>query len=49
MSMSKRKPGQRCPLEDDWRKWDEAKRADRLFMSCPACGKYGSHVGQVRR
>jgi hypothetical protein len=34
----------RCPLKNDWKEWSIAKRGDRLFMSCPGCGKYGSHV-----
>jgi hypothetical protein len=38
--------GAPCALQDDWRSWDADKRADRQFMSCPGCGKYGSHVGE---
>jgi hypothetical protein len=37
----------RCPLRNDWKAWDRAKRADRLFMVCPACKVYGSHVDGI--
>ena len=36
----------KCPLSRDWLAWSPEKQADRLFMICPACGQYGSHVGQ---
>jgi hypothetical protein len=36
----------KCPLKDEWRKWDKDKQSDRLFMICPACKKSGSHVGE---
>ena len=36
-----------CRLAGDWRGWDAQKRADRLYMACPACGQQGSHVGQA--
>lgn len=37
----------RCPLREDWRTWGADKRSDRLFMSCPGCGVYGSHVADL--
>lgn len=36
-----------CELRDDWRSWSQAKREDGLFMSCPRCGVYGSHIGEA--
>lgn len=36
----------KCPLRNDWKNWSEDKRKDRLFMICPSCKKYGSHVGE---
>lgn len=39
----------KCPLKDEWRAWPADKRQDRLFMNCPACGAYGSHVQEVKR
>ena len=38
-----------CRLSQDWLAWSPEKQADRLFMICPACGQYGSHVGQPSR
>jgi hypothetical protein len=37
-----------CPLRDDYKGWSEEKKSDRLFMSCPGCGSYGSHVEAAR-
>ena len=39
-------PSKKCPLRNDWKKWDKDKQSDRLFMICPACGKNGSHVNE---
>jgi len=36
----------KCPLKDDWKNWGKEKQSDRLFMICPNCKKYGSHVGE---
>lgn len=33
-----------CPLRNDWKKWSEEKKHDRLFMICPHCGIMGYHV-----
>jgi hypothetical protein len=37
-----------CPNKDDYKGWSEEKKSDRLFMSCPGCGSYGSHVEAAR-
>ncbi len=42
------RPAPRCPLADDWRGWSSVKCGERMFMSCPSCKVYGSHVGMTR-
>ena len=37
-------PKKPCPLRNEWKQWSESKKENGLFMICPACGCYGSHV-----
>ena len=34
----------KCPLANDYKEWSKEKCEDRLFMVCPHCKRYGSHV-----
>ena len=38
-----------CRLTNEWREGPKEKRLGLLSMRCPACGTYGSHVGETVR
>ena len=37
-----------CSLRYEWLNWSEDKKSDRLFMLCPQCKSYGSHIGESK-